>query len=346
MDREKGLIAGMLKAILCFFSLIYGLLIGGLSFFYLLKPVRLGSKLISVGNITWGGTGKTPLVEYICRLLRRKGRKLVILSRGYKRNKDIGAGPAYAALGDEVYMLVKNLGDIPVIVDADRVRGANLALSRYHPDILVLDDGLQQWRIKKDLEIITIDAANPFGNYSLIPRGILREPLSALKRAGIFVLTKTDLALNTGDLKDYLSKVNPAALLVESIHQPVDLYRINQPQERLSLTDLKGKRLGLISGIAHPEGFESLVKDLGADIALTFRFPDHHYYSKKDWEDISRKLNQQAIDALVTTEKDSARFIAQDLASVGLQSINFLALRVEIRITENEEGFHNRLLSL
>ncbi|TRZ96503.1 tetraacyldisaccharide 4'-kinase [bacterium] len=345
-DRETGFTAGIIKAILFMLSLIYALVVRVLSFFYLFRPLRLGPKLISVGNITWGGTGKTPLVEYICRLLSQEGRKIVILSRGYKREKDKRIGSASAVLGDEAYMLAKNLGDIPVIVDADRVRGANLALSRYHPDILVLDDGLQQWRMKKDLEIITIDAVNPFGNHRLIPRGILREPLSALKRAGIFILTKTDLVPDTEGLSNYLSKVNPIALIAESIHQPVDLYRIGQPQERLSLTVLRGRRLGLISGISYPEGFESLIKRLGADIVLTFRFSDHYYYSKKDLEDISSRISRQGIDTVVTTEKDSVRFVVHDLSCVGLKSVDFFVLQVKIKITKNEEGFRNRLLSL
>jgi tetraacyldisaccharide 4'-kinase len=211
---------------------------------------------------------------------------------------------------------------------------------------LVLDDGLQQWRIKKDLEIVTIDALNPFGNHRLIPRGILREPLSALKRAEIFVLTKTNLVPDTSGLRTYLSKVNPLALIAESIHQPVDLYRLGQPQERLSLMALRDKRLGLISGISDPEGFERLVKSLSTDIVLRLRFPDHYYYSRRDLVDISSKINQQRIDTVVTTEKDSVRFLGHDLSSVGLNSVDFFVLQVKIKITKNEEGFRNRLLSL
>lgn len=348
-DKETGLVAAIIKAMLLLLSLIYGLMIKALSLLYLLKPLSLGCKVISVGNITWGGTGKTPLVEYIARLLKAEGYKIVILSRGYKRRKkegDLGIGSSCQELGDEPYMLKKKLDDIPVEVDADRSRAAKRALRKYSPDFLILDDGFQQWKLKKDLEIVTIDARNPFGNRYLIPRGILREPLSSLKRAGVFVLTKTDLVPDTDNLKSYLGRLNPEALIVESVHSPLDLYQIGFPQERLDLEILKARRIAAISGISDPESFEGLLKKLGCDIALTLRFPDHYNYLKRDFEDMVRKISQEAIDTVITTEKDSARLAPYCLDSINLVSVRFLVLGVQIKIIQNEERFRNRLFSL
>jgi len=344
-DKYKGLIPGLLKVFLSFLSFIYDLIVRGLIFFYQLNPYRLNCKVISVGNITLGGTGKTSLVEFIARYLKKEGHKVAILSRGYKKPNGIGrAGETeFQILGDEPCMLRNALKDTPVLVDPDRIRSSGLAIRNYGADTVVLDDGFQQWKINKDLEIVTIDSSNPFGNQHLLPRGILREPLSSLKRADIFVFTKTNLNPDIQDIKDFLSSINPHALIIESIHLPLGFYRLNKRDELLGTEALRGETVSLICGIGDPYSFENLMLSLGINIGLSFVFPDHHPYSKKDLENIVRETRKKNIDIIVTTEKDAARL--PQLLAYSLQQTIFV-LRIELKITKNEQEFHNRLLQL
>ncbi|MFA5410567.1 MAG: tetraacyldisaccharide 4'-kinase [Candidatus Omnitrophota bacterium] len=334
-DREKGVIPGFLKFFLLILSLVYGLIIGFLAFLCRLKLSYLDCRVISVGNITLGGTGKTALVEYIARCLKEKGLRVAILSRGYKRMKP--------SMGDEPYMLSKNLGDVPVIVGADRIRGAKQAIEIHRADNLILDDGFQQWRIKKDLEIVTISATQAFGNRRVIPRGVMREPLSSLKRADVFVLTKTDLNPDTQEIKDFLKRINPPALIVESVHSTAGFYKLGESEETLNADALKGKIAALFSGIGDPDSFESLIKRMGIGIGLSFRFPDHHNYSEKDLDNIIRESEKKNIDTVITTEKDAARLLASSPVH-GRASV--FVLRIELKITRNEEEFRRRLLGL
>ena len=344
-DRERGLIATGVKSFLYFLSLIYGLAVRVLIFLYHLKPYQLNCKVISVGNITLGGTGKTSLVALIARYLKEKGHKVAILSRGYKRkvltpNLQL---PTPNSMGDEPYMLKVNLKDVPVLVDTDRIRAAKRAIRDYGADTVILDDGFQQWRIKKDLEILTIDATSPFGNLKLIPRGILREPLSSLRRADIFVLTKTNLNPDNQDIKDFLSSISPSSLIAESTHSPLGFYRLDKSDAFLKLEALKGEVVTLISGIADPDSFENLIASLGINIGLALRFPDHYAYSQKDLENIIRESQRKNIATIITTEKDAARFYGLRITDYGLQ---FLILRIELKIIKDEQRFYNRLLRL
>jgi len=337
-DKYKGLTPGLFKIFLSLFSLIYNLVVRGLIFFYQLNPYHLNCKVISVGNITLGGTGKTSLVEFIARYLKKEGHKVAILSRGYKKQST-----EYTAMGDEPCMLQSNLKDVPVLVDPDRIRSSNLAIRNYGADTVVLDDGFQQWKIDKDLEIVTIDSSNPFGNQHLLPRGILREPLSSLKRADIFVLTKTNLNPDIQDIKDFLNSINPHALIIDSIHHPLGFYRLDKRDELSGTEALRGETVTLICGIGDPYSFENLMMSLGINIGLSFIFSDHHPYSKKDLENIARETRKKNIDIIVTTEKDAARLT--QLSGYNLQQKIFV-LRIELKITKNEQEFHNRLLQL
>ena len=346
----------IIKFFLFVLSLFYGLGLRILILFYSLKVYRLNCKVISVGNITWGGTGKTPLVEAIARYLKQEGHKVAILSRGYKRNVT-----SHQTMGDEPYMLWKNLKDVPVIVDENRIRAANRALRDYGVDGVILDDGFQQWRIKKDLEIVAIDANNPFGNRHLLPRGILREPLACLRRADVFVLTKTNLMPDTKGLRNFLTAINPGAGIFESIHRPLGFYRVDQPAELLDPDLFKGKSVTLISAIADPDSFEDLIIGLGLNIGLSFRFPDHHVYSDADFEDIVKKSQERNIDAIVTTEKDSQRLTPLETTKhlnnktkslTGLTSKEFSAptkifvLKIELKLCRDEKEFFNRIHSV
>jgi len=357
-DRYKGFFPAVIKFFLFLLSLIYGLIIKVLILFYGIKPYRLKCKVISVGNITLGGTGKTVLVEYIARYLKQKGHKIAILSRGYGRRRThdaIPAGPTgrrntsakvvwraqYENMGDEPFMLQQDLKDIPVIVDADRIRGAELAMRDYNVDTVILDDGFQQWRIRKDLDIVAVYAGQGFGNRRLIPRGILREPLSSLKRAGVFVLTNTDLNSRNQQVKDILSKINAQAEIFESVHSPLGFYKIAGQEGLLNPQILKGKTVALVCGIGNPDLFKSTIAKMGIIIGLSFIFPDHHHYSQKDWEEIAKESQNKNINTVVTTQKDAVRFSSLDVNQRGL---NILVLRVELKIKTDEQKFYNRLL--
>jgi len=345
-DKEGGLMAGLLKIILLVLSWIYGAVIRILTFFYRLKPRRLPCKVVSIGNITLGGTGKTPMVELVAKYLKKQSHKVAILSRGYKRKLSTYDLPAksYELIGDEPYMLKEKLGDMPLLVDADRIRSAGVAMRDYGVDTVVLDDGFQQWRIKKDLEIVTINAANPFGNKHMLPRGILREPISSLKRADIFILTKTDMAGDIQPLKTYLQRINPQALIVDTTYRPLGLCRITDPRGELTKPEaLKGESVAILCGIADPDSFKALIENLGLKVGLFFKFADHYCYTKEDLVKIIQESNSKNIRTIITTEKDMVRLPPMDYEAI---PINFLALTIAIDFKDNEEEFRNRLLGL
>jgi len=335
--KSPGILAAVLKFILLILSYLYGLIIRTLIFISSLDLKRFDIRVISIGNITVGGTGKTSLVEFISLYLRKRGHRLAVLTRGYKRK---GAD----SMGDEPRMLSRNLGDIPVIVDKKRERGAKRAIREYNSDTVILDDGMQQWHIKKDLEIVTIDALNPFGNGHMLPRGILRQPLAYLKKADIFVLTKTNLAGDFGGVISMLNKYNPKALVVESIHSPLGFYKIGQPAKLFSLDYLKGKETALLSGIGDPDSFFRVISGLGIKVGMDLRFSDHHNYTLGELKVIAGKVKENGIKALVTTEKDAARFL--DEAFGIFDDLELLVLRIELKIVKNEELFLSRLSRL
>lgn len=336
-DKSQGFLAAILKFILLLLSFIYGLIIRILIFISSLDLKRFDIRVISIGNITVGGTGKTSLVEFISAHLKKRGQRIAILTRGYKRK---GAD----AMGDEPRMLSKNLGDLPVIVDKNRARGAKRAIREYNSDTVILDDGMQQWHIKKDLEIVTIDALNPFGNRHMLPRGILRQPLSYLKNADIFVLTKINLTNNLDGLVSVLNKYNPKALVVESVHYPMGFYEISKPQELFNVGYLKGKEVALLSGIGNPDSFSKLISSLGIRVGLDLRFSDHHNYTSGELEVIAGKVKESGIKVVVTTEKDAARFSDESFSI--FDDLQFLVLRIELKIVKNEELFFSRLFRL
>jgi tetraacyldisaccharide 4'-kinase len=336
-DKSKGFIASALKPVLLLFSFLYGLIIRILIFASSLDLKRLDLRVISVGNITVGGTGKTSLVEFISSRLKMRGHRLAILTRGYKRK-------GVDSMGDEPRMLSGNLGGLPVIVDKNRAHGAKRAKREYNADTVILDDGMQQWHLKKDLEIIAIDASNPFGNRHMLPRGILRQPLSGLKKADIFVLTKTNLAGNSDKLVSTLNKYNPKALIVESIHAPVGFYDIREPQEIIDVNHLKGKVAALLSGIGDPDSFSKLVSNLGIKVGLDLRFSDHHNYTLGELEVISGRVKESGTKIVITTEKDAARLRDEHLDV--FNGLELLVLRIELKIVKNEELFFSRLFRL
>ncbi|MFA5156876.1 MAG: tetraacyldisaccharide 4'-kinase [Candidatus Omnitrophota bacterium] len=339
-DKDNGLLASLIKIFLYALSLAYGMIIRLLIFFYALRPYQAGCKVISVGNITLGGTGKTPLVEYLAARLKGRGRKIAVVTRGYLSQ-------------DEPQMLEANLSNVPVIVDADRRRGIKRGIAEYGVDTVVLDDGFQQWRIKKDLDIVVIDSQNPFGNRQMIPRGILRQPLSSLKSAQVFVLTKTDLAPQIDRLKDFLRGINPGAVITESRHAALGFYELGKKELLAAAAVFKEKPVALLSGIGDPDYFAHSVKGTGIKIGLAFEFPDHYAYSSQDLDKIITACGVEGLDAIVTTEKDAVKLRKLQITNsaaggpaYGWHKLQIFVLRSELQITKNEQGLLERLFKL
>lgn len=336
--KIKGPHGVFLRGCLLALSLIYGLVVVILAGFYKIRPMRFNAKVISVGNITLGGTGKTTLVEYLSAKLSLAGNKIAVLSRGYKRDH---RRPGARGLGDEPAMLQMNLPLVQVVVDKNRIKSGQTVIRDYASDTLILDDGLQQWKIFKDLEIVTIDAENPFGNYRLLPAGFLREPLSALKRADIFVLTQVCSGQNLGDLTAKLRRINSHALIVESRHEPKGVSRIDQADELLDPGFLRGKPVAIFSGIGNPEGFENCICGLGIKVAKYFRFADHHDYTQADILRIIREAKENNLEAIITTQKDAVKIMELEIKGTGI-----LVLKIKLNIIKNEAEFNRRLLKL
>jgi tetraacyldisaccharide 4'-kinase len=336
--KIKGPQGVFLRGCLFVLSLVYGLVVVILANLYRIKPMRFSAKVISVGNITLGGTGKTTLVEYLSAKLSMAGNKIAVLSRGYKRDS---RRPGAQGLGDEPAMLAKNLPLVQVVVDKNRIKAAQTAIRDYAADTLILDDGLQQWKIFKDLEIVTIDAQNPFGNYRMLPAGFLREPLAALKRADIFVLTQVCSGQDLSGLTAKLKRINSRALIVESRHEPKGVSRLDQADELLDLEFLKGKSVAIFSGIGNPEGFQNCVCGLGIKVAKYFRFPDHHDYTQADILRIIKEVKEKNLEAIITTQKDAVK-----IRELGVKGTGILVLKIKLNITKNEAEFNRRLLKL
>lgn len=365
--QAKGIFASGLRRALAVLAKIYAAAIGLRVFLYrsrLLRPSSLGCTVISVGNITLGGTGKTPMVEMLARELNRGGRKVAILSRGYKSGRKVRDFPRVVAdgkelcldviaSGDEPYMLAREVPQAVVIVDKDRVRAAKHAVNKFAVDTIILDDGYQYLRLDRQVNIMLIDCTNPFGNQRLLPRGVLREPLRHLDRADLFFLTKTK-GMNLKGLKARLKKINPRADIIESAHCPRYLNSIFSGTKR-DLRFLTGRRISCLSGIASPQGFEQALTELGAVLTSCHRFPDHHLYTAEELAEIIKCAQIEKAEALVTTEKDAVRFPALSQSrsfplryTRGCQAWNgyklpLYYLRVEIEILSGAKNLYDRI---
>ncbi|MBU4457973.1 MAG: tetraacyldisaccharide 4'-kinase [Candidatus Omnitrophica bacterium] len=326
---------------LIIFSSIYYLAMLVRNLFYnwrILKAHSLNARVISIGNVTWGGTGKTPLTAFMANLLLGRGLRPVILSRGYGN--------------DEEALLSRLAPGVRVLAGKDRVKSGKEAIGKFSAKTLLLDDGFQYRRLKRDLDIICIDATNPFGNDWVIPTGILREGLGSLKRADIFLITKINLVEDKKKLKELearLGKINPGAVIVKSIHNPQYFYKLAD-DKIVDGARLRNKDIVLVSAIGNPSSFEKTILSLGLNIKKHFIFRDHHWYKEKDLKKIDSYCNKNNIDTIVTTEKDAVRLRASSLeprASIRASSIKhrasmFLVLRIQLELTDNVQGFNNR----
>ena len=328
------------------------------------KARQLGVMVISIGNLTVGGTGKTPVVERLARELKDGGRNVAILSRGYKSRKlpvlrrlrrsffgkfkprvvhdgkKLLLDSAWA--GDEPYMLARSLADVPVLVHKNRARAGLTAVSEFKADILILDDGMQYLDIEHRLDICLIDRQAPFGNEFLLPRGTLREPPSNLRRANLILITKA-VPGESRALIQRIRKYNRTADIVECVHKPMYLRNIYDPADCLPLSHLQGKFLGVLSGIARPESFEATLRELGANIEITTRFADHHRFRGRELEDFVARCARRDTDFIVTTEKDCVRFPSR-IGDEEKPEVPIYFLRVEIDIIAGQEHW-DRLIA-
>jgi len=308
------------------------------------KAKRLPCPVISVGNITVGGTGKTPLAMALAKGLRDRGISVAILSRGYKGigtsqpvvsdGKNILLSPEES--GDEPFLMAKTLQSVPVLVGKDRYLNGQTALQRFGVQGFLLDDGYQYLPLHRDLDILLIDSERDLEDLHLLPRGILREPLSHLQRADFFLLTKMEHPGAGQPLEEKLRHIHPSAQIFHSHYEPVGLIGPDEGWE--DLHSLKGKKVFALSGIANPSSFTSILMKCGMEIVGEAIFPDHHAYTMKELASIEEK--SRGADWLVTTEKDMLK-----LRFLGIRHLRIRALHIEIKIWE-EEGFFRRIMQL
>ncbi len=310
--KRRGVFAALLRAILRLAALFYGLALALRSAFYaagLFRTARAPCPVLSVGNVVAGGTGKTPMVEHLARRLGARGRRPAVVARGYR-----GAGRGSAAGGernDEALALEAALPGVPQVLDADRVRGARTAAARHGADCVVLDDGFQHRRIARDLDLVLIDALQPFGHGHLLPRGLLREPLAALARADAVAITRADLCppARLAEIRAAVERAAPGRPVLEVVEEATGLGRVAaagaapaEPPERL-----RGRKVFAFCGIGNPANFFARLERLGADLAGRLAFPDHHAYGPADVGTIERAAAAARAEWVLTTRKDAVK---------------------------------------
>jgi len=362
LEERQGAIETAVRALALVCSKLFQVLIKGRRFLYnvrILRDSTLGVQVIAIGNLTVGGTGKTPVVEKFARALRDEGRNVAILSRGYRSRpppihqwllnkiflRDDSTPPRVVSdgksllldsemAGDEPYMLASNLRDVVVLVDKDRVKSGRYAIENFGCDTLLLDDGFQYWKLKgRRLDIVLIDRQQPFGNERLLPRGTLREPPSHLARANTIFITKSDG--DTGELRRRIAQFNPLAGIIECIHHPLYLEDVFTGQ-RVGLDFLKGRKVASVSGIAQPDSFERSLVALGAELVYSKRFADHHRFKQQEVINAINRGKKRQAEVIITTQKDAVRFPKIDRSDLPIYF-----MRVEIKILSGADDFQD-----
>jgi len=361
-EERRGFLANIVSGILLFLSKIFQVLVKLRRVLYnarILRDSTLGVQVIAIGNLTVGGTGKTPVVEKFARELRDAGRNVAILSRGYRSKpppfhvwlmnkvllredrtppRIVSDGKSLLldseTAGDEPYMLGSNLKDVVVLADKDRVKSGRYAIEKFGCDTLLLDDGFQYWKLRgRRQDVVLVDRQQPFGNERLLPRGTLREPPSHLARAHYIFITKSDG--KTEELRARIAGLNPTAAIIECVHHPLYLEDVFTGQ-RFELEHLRGKKAASFSGIAQPESFEKSIVGLGAELVYSKRFADHHRFSQQEVLNVINRSKKRQAELIITTQKDAVRFPKLDR-----RDLPFLFLRVEIKIVAGAKDFQD-----
>lgn len=314
----------------------------------ILKQKRLPCKVVSIGNITVGGTGKTPMVHYVANLLKGLGLQVAVITRGYGGYAQRSGGIVsngkttlmeLEASGDEPQLLAHKLKGIPLLVGKDRYQAGRLAISRFGSSVLVLDDAFQHLPLKRDLDLLLLDSARPFGNGHCIPRGILREPVKQMKRASALILTRRTGGSDLARVSSMIESRAHGRPIFKCMHVPDGLFVAGQ-KESLDLATLKGRRLFTISGIARNDSFRETVSRLEAYIAGSLEFPDHHRYSRHDLRLIWKSARDLNVDNIITTEKDYVNILTEIPSTPQL-----LVLAISISFGDDTEAFASYLKS-
>jgi tetraacyldisaccharide 4'-kinase len=314
----------------------------------LFETRRLKAPVISVGNLTVGGAGKTPCVAYLARFLRDEGYEVAILSRGYKREsqgrvevsngREILCGPKES--GDEPFLLAKSCPGARVVVDRDRYAAGKWLEGRSRISVFILDDGYQHLGLARDLNLLLIDASDPIDQAKMIPFGRLREPITAMRRADAVVVTRSDRPFDRRALENAVRKFARAETPVFYAHHKItDLIRLDGA-ERFSPADFARKRVAAVSGVARPDLFVADLERLGMEIALRRDFDDHHRYTRDELSEIIERAREARAEAVVTTEKDAANLPA---GFAGSPAPPIFAARIEFAC-ENEEALKDLAL--
>jgi tetraacyldisaccharide 4'-kinase len=335
--RTRSVVLGPVLSLL---SQLYRVVTGlrrGLYRYRILKSKKLSCAVVSIGNLTLGGTGKTPMVIALAGLLAAKEKHPAVVSRGYGRqdeSKTLVVSDGKSALldarigGDEPVLVGSRLPNVPVVVGGNRYDAAQTAIERFQPDTIILDDGYQHLQLRRDVDIVLVDAMDPFGSGKLFPAGILREPVTALERAHAVVITKADASPARETLRERIRK-NTTAPVFTSIQRPVDLIDIRTGEVK-PLTALRAARVLAFSGIARPSSFLSGLESQGAIIAAQCTYPDHHEFTPGDLAAIYKSAADERVSLIVTTEKDAVRLRR-------FRPEGIWAVRIELSVIENAE---------
>ena len=362
LEQRRGKRATTLRGLLLLLSKVFQVAVKGRRFLYnarILRDTTLGVQVIAIGNLTVGGTGKTPVVEKFARELKDQGRNVAILSRGYRSKpaplssrimnkltfREDSTPPRVVSdgksllldsdtAGDEPYMLASNLKDVVVLVDKDRVKSGRYAIEKFGCDTLLLDDGFQYWKLRgRRRDIVLIDCQQPFGNEQILPRGTLREPPSHLARASTIFITKSNR--DTKALRKRIAHYNPSAGIIECIHHPLYFEDVFTG-ERQGLELVQGNRVASLSGIAQPESFEQSLVDLNADLVYAKRFADHHRFTQQEILNAINRGKKRQAGAIITTQKDAVRF-----PKIDRRDLPIFFMRVEIKILSGAKDFQD-----
>lgn len=323
------------------------------------KKEKLDCCVISIGNITVGGTGKTPTAQKMADLIKRMGYRVVILNRGYRSHwdKEIGVVSdgnkifmtAYEA-GDEAYLMAKTLPGIPVVIGKNRAITGKYAVEKLNAEVIIMDDGYQHWHLERDLDVVLVDTLNMFGNGCVLPRGMLREPLENLNRGDLFLLTKTDQSsvLSRMQLRKTIERYNAKAPVVESVHHPKNFVEIADwykgiTQNHMDLSELEGKNVMVFSAIGNPSSFEQTLSSIGLNIKEAVRYPDHHDYGMLEMQYILERASSHKAVAMITTSKDAVKIPTEFIYSS--REIPLYILNMDIQVTDGFEEFKECVLN-
>lgn len=333
----------------CPLSKVYGLLVKLDNVFTISRA--LPKPVISIGNITWGGSGKTPVVINLAKQLVSKGLKPAILSRGYKRENSntkcliVSDGKqileSAEIAGDEPYLIAQKVPGAAVIVGADKFVCGSLALEKVKPDVFILDDGFQHWKLKRNLDIVCINAQNPFGNGCLIPAGILREPLGSLKRAGLIILTNSDLAEEKAliDIERKISQYNENMPL-RAINKIIGLRELSSNKNK-NISEFQNKKIIALSAIAGNERFKKTLEQNKINVVEHFTFRDHHWYNLDEMKSIFLRVDKDC--PVITTSKDAVRLASLINVLEKEDAQRIFVLDTEIEFVKGEDVWEQNI---